>query len=362
MTMKNVLVVDDDPINRQVVSEYLGNLEGVHIDVAETGLAAIRLLSDSCKYDFVFLDISLPEVSGYDVSSFIRKNHQERDVKIYAMTGFDEKEISIACRNAGIDAILTKPLNHKIIIDAVRQLGAFGKKNSASIPTEVNSAACLAPDISRTIQYPNHLARADSRYCGEGELFSRLQADFLKIYSPTLGCVREAIEKQRYEDVKRICHRIKGSAAVIGAVGIVEAIENIESSLELPSLSAGDVSALLGALEHAFANIAATAESTGAANYLQKKTDSTDSAPSEDINVATTKVGKLIDALERRDGNVDSYFALCRPFLKLWLSEKSFSRLEEAIDAYDFEIAKQYIHQAFVSTDLSAMIRRGSAE
>jgi two-component system alkaline phosphatase synthesis response regulator PhoP len=66
------LVVEDDPAIRRLVEKLLGR-HGIEIDTAQDGLVAIEKLRGP-SYAVILLDLMLPEVSGYEVIEFIKKN------------------------------------------------------------------------------------------------------------------------------------------------------------------------------------------------------------------------------------------------------------------------------------------------
>ncbi len=68
-----ILVVDDEPINRQVLRNFL-SVENFDLTLAESGDEALRLL-ETQTFDLVLLDVMMPRLSGYEVCRALRENH-----------------------------------------------------------------------------------------------------------------------------------------------------------------------------------------------------------------------------------------------------------------------------------------------
>jgi len=104
---KSVLIVDDDAMNR-MLGEII--LEGFNMEVsmASDGREAIDLLAER-KFDILLLDIHMPVVSGLDVARFIRKELNDQNVKILAVTADMIREELNQYLDQGIDDLIIKP-------------------------------------------------------------------------------------------------------------------------------------------------------------------------------------------------------------------------------------------------------------
>lgn len=104
-----ILIAEDNIINQKVAQSMLASIGG-NADLAQTGLEAVKL-SEKNNYDIIFMDYHMPELNGIEATKIIRKTNQE--VKIIAMTASALAETKAECREAGMDAFLTKPLTAK---------------------------------------------------------------------------------------------------------------------------------------------------------------------------------------------------------------------------------------------------------
>lgn len=108
-----VLVVDDDLDGARMLAALVRTL-GHEVDYAINGYAAISL-AEKLKPEVVFLDLSLPDLTGWAVARALRTKLRVPDLRIYAITGrYGEgaRERSLA---AGCDGHLLKPVAPKVI-------------------------------------------------------------------------------------------------------------------------------------------------------------------------------------------------------------------------------------------------------
>ena len=116
--MAKLLVVGDNEVNRLLAAMALG-AQGHIIDEARDGPEALALLTDQ-RYDCVLLDLSMPEMSGYEVCARIRRNPQLESTRVVAYTAHALESERRRMLEVGFDAVLTKPVS----IDAFDQLFA----------------------------------------------------------------------------------------------------------------------------------------------------------------------------------------------------------------------------------------------
>lgn len=106
-TGRRVLVVEDNLISFKLMLAVLSqvNVEVIH---ASNGKDAIDMCNGETSYDLVLMDMQMPEVNGLEATRKIKAMHPELPVIATTANTFFEDEV--ACREAGCDAFLTKPL------------------------------------------------------------------------------------------------------------------------------------------------------------------------------------------------------------------------------------------------------------
>jgi len=102
-----VLIVDDEPENIQVISDFLEN-QGIEVMVAKNGYDGISRAKKG-QPDLILLDIRMPDMDGYEVCHRIKSDESIKNIPIIFMTGLtelDDKLKAFAC--GGVDYV-TKP-------------------------------------------------------------------------------------------------------------------------------------------------------------------------------------------------------------------------------------------------------------
>ena len=115
-----VLVVDDDPAIRVLVTEILQQI-GLAVEQAENGREALDFL-EHCQPDVVLLDVLMPEMDGFRTCRAFRALPQGRHVPVLMMTGLDDIASIDHAFEVGATDFITKPLNYTILGHRVRYL------------------------------------------------------------------------------------------------------------------------------------------------------------------------------------------------------------------------------------------------
>lgn len=104
-----ILVVEDNAMAAHIVTDMLSTM-GCQVDVAETGHRAVQLAAENL-YDLIFMDIGLPDMDGYETTRKIRLDaSNKKQVPIIALTAHGDEENQQNCIDAGMSAVLIKPL------------------------------------------------------------------------------------------------------------------------------------------------------------------------------------------------------------------------------------------------------------
>lgn len=117
-----ILVADDDADNLELLA-YLMSSEGAVVRTASSAREALDQLP-SWTPDVILLDITMPDMDGYELLSVIRKRTDLHDVPAIAVTGLgrpSDKEQAFA---AGFEAHMTKPFDEAALIDLVEWLAS----------------------------------------------------------------------------------------------------------------------------------------------------------------------------------------------------------------------------------------------
>jgi CheY-like chemotaxis protein len=109
-SLKRILVADDNEINQVVACKFLQKL-GFEVEIARNGREAVEAASRT-PYDAILMDCEMPEMDGYDATRAIRQREtgQSRHIPVIALTGHASVDDERVCVDAGMDAVLTKPV------------------------------------------------------------------------------------------------------------------------------------------------------------------------------------------------------------------------------------------------------------
>ena len=115
-----VLLVEDDPVNREVLRELLLE-EGASVVLADDGLVAVEL-ARAGSYDLVLMDMRMPHLDGPSATRAIRQLTGWADIPIVALTANAFVEDRQNCLDAGMDEFLTKPVNPDMFVATLVRL------------------------------------------------------------------------------------------------------------------------------------------------------------------------------------------------------------------------------------------------
>ncbi len=266
-----ILVVDDSALNRDLVERLL-TLEGTQVALAGDGQQAVQLLqTPSPAYDAVLMDVQMPVMDGRTATRVIRDRLGLRDLPIIALTAGVLAEERQAIRDAGVDAVLTKPLDLEQLVATLQRLipaaareaagQALGQgpevdarprvfipastANRAATATMANAAnAANAANggnmANRAVAAPRDfplIAGIDreraARVVGNDRVFFLNQlARLLRDAATSVEEARLALLAGDRETATQRMHSLKGNAGNLGALALMRAAAALEMAIK----------------------------------------------------------------------------------------------------------------------------------
>ena len=116
---KTVLIVEDNELNMKLFHDVL-DAHGYDTLQTRTGLGALELARKHHP-DLILMDIQLPEVSGLEVTKWLKEDDSLRDIPVVAVTAFAMKGDEERIRQGGCEAYISKPISVPMFLGTVRQ-------------------------------------------------------------------------------------------------------------------------------------------------------------------------------------------------------------------------------------------------
>ena len=116
---KTVLIVEDNELNMKLFNDLL-EAHGYFTLQTKDGVEALRM-ARTHRPDLILMDIQLPEVSGLEVTKWIKEDDELRSIPVVAVTAFAMKGDEERIRAGGCEAYLSKPISVAKFLETVRQ-------------------------------------------------------------------------------------------------------------------------------------------------------------------------------------------------------------------------------------------------
>jgi len=120
MSAHQILVIEDNPLNLELVTDLLEG-EGFTVISAETAEAGIWLAREH-RPSLILMDISLPGMDGLEATRIIKADPATRDLTIIALTAHAMKGDDRLATSAGCDGYLSKPIDTRSLVASLRAL------------------------------------------------------------------------------------------------------------------------------------------------------------------------------------------------------------------------------------------------
>ena len=116
---KTVLIVEDNELNMKLFHDLL-DAHGYKTLQTRNGMEALSLAREH-RPDLILMDIQLPEVSGLEVTKWLKEDDQLKQIPVVAVTAFAMKGDEERIREGGCEAYISKPISVMMFLDTVRQ-------------------------------------------------------------------------------------------------------------------------------------------------------------------------------------------------------------------------------------------------
>jgi CheY-like chemotaxis protein/HPt (histidine-containing phosphotransfer) domain-containing protein len=255
-----ILIVDDNTTNRLVAAQMLKEFD-VQTNMACDGAEAV-VAATSFPYDVILMDVRMPEMDGLQATRAIRGHGGPlASIPIVAFTANAFAEDIQACRDAGMDDCMIKPVRKKVLVETILRLMPDGRSDTAgdrvevvSPPARLDASSPGAPAVVPTESAPLLDYAAYAKLVEEiGESSSAELLDvFFEETLERLELLRRLTDMSDRSLIEREAHSLKGAAATFGFSHLAQLARTLQLSAQ--RIDAGEYAALLARIEPAFAS------------------------------------------------------------------------------------------------------------
>jgi CheY-like chemotaxis protein/HPt (histidine-containing phosphotransfer) domain-containing protein len=224
----NILVVDDNAFNLEVAKGILEDI-GIQVALAADGADAVTMLRES-RFDCVLMDVHMPVMNGLEATRTIRADPELAKTCVIAMTANARREDHDECLEAGMDDVVTKPINPEHLFAT---LAKWLRKSDASggdvalAPAGDSAAAASAHDsVSKDADIDfDVLRKLVKNNPDKMRMFVKL---FMDGADKGMSDIDAALLASDGAALAGVGHRVKSSARSIGAAGFGDLCHSLE--------------------------------------------------------------------------------------------------------------------------------------
>ncbi len=203
-----VLIVDDSDVIKKSLKDFFRGYD-FHVFTCSDGLEGIQLAAEK-KPDIIFLDLMMPNVDGIKMLKVKSVLNDIKHIPVIVISGNTVKSNVMAAMEAGASKVISKPIDEKILKEAVNEVLEGEYFDSPSLKVITNEKA-------NTIK--NDLLNL-----------------FLETYPELKHKVADALRRRDAQDLKNFVHQIKGSGTTIGFPELTSIAQDVMNlSFESPS-------------------------------------------------------------------------------------------------------------------------------
>lgn len=231
-----ILVVEDNPLNRELAGSFLTK-QGHTVQEAANGRDALQALKNDI-FDIVLMDIQMPQLDGVATTQAIRKTENlltPASVPVIALTAHAFKEDRQRFFDAGMDGYVAKPIDLALLLQEMQRV--LERRPAENAPRNT-----LTQSDNLEEEHLGGREKALELLQGNMELLKRLDKHFLRDAPKEIENLRAAFEDWDLPLMASLAHNLKGTSATVGASRVsalarkIEAATNGSAAFDLPKL------------------------------------------------------------------------------------------------------------------------------
>jgi two-component system, OmpR family, aerobic respiration control sensor histidine kinase ArcB len=221
----SILLVEDQPMIGEFTKTLLSKLSCT-VDIAPKGNIAIELAKKN-NYDLIFMDIGLPDISGYEVTNCIRQYEKTKGtsrVPIIALTAHADEKSQQDCLKLGIDSLIIKPLMQEVAINTLNKF--IPHKEKITDHDDLAHQHAISPPVAEMhiIDFEAMKKLTNNK----PNLMHEMMEMFVASLPIEIESMQKIYQQQDWESLRSIAHTLNGGSCYCGAMRLQNAAKNLE--------------------------------------------------------------------------------------------------------------------------------------
>ena len=320
-----VLLAEDNALNQQVASELLADV-GVQVQVAANGRIAVEMAMQH-RFDAILMDMQMPVMDGIAATQAIKAWPDASGTPIIAMTANAMEADRRRCLEAGMVDFVAKPIEPGRLFKMLLHWSRKGDTSGASRALAIKPDAIARPVAAHPAILPASIDGLDlqgglRRVLGREDLYLELLKNFVRDQSDACERIEQALAEGNQAQAARAVHTLNGLAGTIGAHGLRDAAQQLESGIHSPQASR-----YLPELAHRLRALVAALQPVIARDPVAHR-----AAPAADPTAPRKAVDRLVQLLRDDDANAQRHFSEHEGLLRVVLGEH-FTHVQHAVNS-----------------------------
>ena len=342
-----VLLVEDNDLNQEVATELLRSA-GLVVDVADNGQIAVDRVQRA-RYDIVLMDMQMPVMDGVTATRIIREIPQLATLPIVAMTANAMQADREACRAAGMDDHVAKPIEpRELFLTLLKWV-----RPSEPLEAETGRMTAMTMDgaaggTSADWQVPRDIEGLDTelglkRVLGKVPRYQSMLEKYVAGQAGAVAALRAALALEDRETATRLAHTTRGVSGNIGATSVQQLAEALELAIK-SGQSQAEVEPLLDALQQSLDPLVHA--------IAQRLPQAQAAAPAASVAIDETELSRVTQRLRELLSDMDSDasdWIQTHAELLAAAYPSHLPGIREALEGFDFDVAIAQLDEAISS-------------
>ena len=230
-----ILLVEDHKLNQLVATDLINKWSpNVNLKIADNGRIAIDMLKEFSAYDVILMDISMPEMDGYETTKYIRNKFSSpaKDIPIIAMTAHAFKKNAQKCFDIGMDEFVAKPIDPNVLYKKLNKI--LADKLSAisqDYRTNKDAAPKMAPKPQpKKVKKIINFEYLDTLTSGQVDVKITFLETLIRDMPKEVATLIDDYERRYWDKVKQSAHKLKSTCGYLGLEENVELCRTVENN------------------------------------------------------------------------------------------------------------------------------------